>query len=586
MSPAMMFRLIRILTVFICIFVLSPTNALPHNRDTVALVMKALSNPFFSRMEEGARNYAHEEGITLEVFGVERETDVERQIGILENLIAREYGAIIIAPTDSVRLVPICKKAIERGIRVINIDNPLHKPTMKTLGVAIPFIGPDNYAGGQMIGEYMKKKLNGKGRILVIEGIHGVENAEDRKNGFLSAVTNESSIEIVSSQSANWHTDEAFSVAAEMLKENRPIDAVFCANDSMAIGVLQAIDHLAITKPVFITGYDNIESIRAEIRNGNVHATIEQHPELMGAYGVEAARNLMEGTEVALSRSIPLDLITYETFGKKIVFSVSTMQNPFFSTMAENAKNAAVLFGMDLIILDADNQDALQLVDITNALSKKPDMLIINPTNTESIIPGIEFAKEKNIPVITVDRKATTGSILSHIESDNTAGGRLAADFIASIFTDKANIMEIEGIPGTSATHERGEGFNLQLGKYDHLKVSHREVANFDQAEAKTVMLRFLKSGKPVDGIFAHNDNMILGVIEAYTEAKVPLPKVLIGFDAIPAAKRSIKQNQLTATIAQRPDLMGHLAMQTASRFFRGERIPPRIPVKLKLITQ
>ena len=102
-----------------------PTLVVAGNEKTVALVMKALSNPFFSKMEEGARVYAQEQNIRLEVFGVERETDIERQIGIVDNLIARGYGAIVIAPVDSKKLVPICKKAIDRGIVVINIDNPL-----------------------------------------------------------------------------------------------------------------------------------------------------------------------------------------------------------------------------------------------------------------------------------------------------------------------------------------------------------------------------------------------------------------------------------------------------------------------------
>ena len=110
-----------------CLFVLavSPPSTMAGNERTVALVMKALSNPFFIKMKEGAQAYAAREKIPLEVFGVERETDVEKQIGIMESLISRGYGAIVLAPADSIKLVPVCKKALENGITVIDGGCPL-----------------------------------------------------------------------------------------------------------------------------------------------------------------------------------------------------------------------------------------------------------------------------------------------------------------------------------------------------------------------------------------------------------------------------------------------------------------------------
>lgn len=173
--------LVSVIAVFCFLIVIPPAEA--GNEKTVALVMKALSNPFFFKMKAGAREYAQEENIPLEVFGVERETDVERQIGIFENLISRGYGAIVIAPADSKRLVPVCKKALEKNIVVINIDNPLHRESMNQFGIDIPFVGSDNRLGAQMVGKYVKKKLKGRGRVIIIEGIRGVENADLRKKG-------------------------------------------------------------------------------------------------------------------------------------------------------------------------------------------------------------------------------------------------------------------------------------------------------------------------------------------------------------------------------------------------------------------
>ncbi len=170
---------IILLAILYLLFIITIAEA--GNERTVALIMKSLSNPFFFKMEAGAREYAQEENIPLEVFGVGRETDVERQIGIFENLISRGYGAIVIAPTDSKRLVPVCKKALDKNIVVINIDNPLHRESMDHLGINIPFVGSDNRLGAQMIGKYVKNELKGRGQVILIEGIRGVENADLRK---------------------------------------------------------------------------------------------------------------------------------------------------------------------------------------------------------------------------------------------------------------------------------------------------------------------------------------------------------------------------------------------------------------------
>jgi len=575
--------LMVLLIAFFCIATSHPSLA--GNEQTVALVMKALTNPFFSKMEEGARKYARENAIPLEVFGVVRETEIERQIGIVENLIARKYGAIVIAPADSKRLVPICKKALEQGIVVINIDNPLHKPTLKKYNISIPFVGSDNYVGAQMVGAYIKNQLNGIGRILVIEGIRGVENAKLRKNGFIASVTQNSRIKIVASESANWHTDESMSLTASLLGKYPNINAIFCANDAMALGALQAMDLLGISEKILVAGYDNIDSVRTEIRNGRIQATVEQHPERMGAYGVEMAWLGLIGKPTPAYRPTPLDLITFEHFNKKVAFSVSTLDNSFFSIMLEGAQKEAELFGIQLLVFDAMNQDTQQLTHIIDLLAHQVDLLILNPTNTETIGPGIEFAIQNDIPVITVDRKAAAGQVLCHIESDNLQGGRMAAEFLAGKLKGNGRIVELEGIPGTSAAHERGAGFNQALNQYPEMIIAHREVANFDRKTAQTVMRRLLQNNESYDGVFAHNDNMILGAIDAFEELEIAFPRALIGFDAIPGAIESIKRGKLSATIAQKPSTMGRLAVETAANYFRGDKMAPEQYVELSLIS-
>lgn len=572
---------------FLCAAVLLvPSTAIADDSHAIALVMKALTNPFFSKMEQGAKNFAKENDIQLEVFGIINETDTSHQISIMESLISRNFGAIVLAPADSKKLVPVCKKAIGRGIAVINIDNPLDSSLLSQEGINIPFVGSDNEKGGELLGQYIRQQLKGQGRVLVLEGIRGVENAELRKSGFIKAVTKKSSIWIMASESANWNTEEAFSVTMKLLQQHSKIDAIFCANDKMALGALQAVDMLDLNKKILIAGYDNIESVRDEIRHKKIHATMEQHPELMGEYGVMLAHKKLNSQPVPSRMATPLDIITYESFGKKAALSVSDMTNPFFISMVGGAQTAAELYGIDLVIKNADNNDSKQLMDLTNFQKNKFDIIILNPTNAEFVVPGIDLAVMNKIPVITVDRKAAGGRILCHVASDNLEGGKTAARLLVQMLGGKGSIIEIEGIPGASATHDRGYGFNDEMKKYREMKVIARKVANFNREQAKKVMTELLNEDVSFDAVFAHNDNMILGAADALSELELPQGKILVGFDGIREAVLAVKTKRITATIAQNPQKMGRKALEMAAKYFRGEQIPSEIPVSLSVIRE
>ncbi len=553
------------------------------NKSKIALVMKALSNPFFFEMEAGAKEYARENGVTLEVFGTEMETDVEHQIGIINNLISRGYGAIVIAPVDSRKLVPPLKKAVDQGIVVINLDNPLDKDTQAQYGIAIPFVGSDNAKGAALVGDYFRRKLRGKGRVVIIEGIGGAQNSELRKTGFRQAVTAGGGIEIVDSIGANWHAEDAFARMAGLLEKRGAVDAVLCANDQMALGVLQALDLRNLTGKVLVSGYDNIEAARNELRNGRMHATVEQHPELMGRHGVELALRALQGKKIPTHQDVPLDLITHESFGKRIALSLSDLSNPFFAALLAGARAEAELHGVELFHADARNDDSQQLLAIQDFVGKKMDFILINPTNSQAVQPGIEIANRARIPVITVDRKEDGGKVVSHIASDNVAGGRLAGEYIARKL-EGGVIAEFEGIPGTSVSYERGKGFNAVIAQHDKLKVTAREVAHFNRDNARQIMARMLAQHQTFDAVFAHNDNMILGVLDALQAADGGRRPLLVGFDAIPEVLQALREGKIDATVAQNPERMGSLAMDAAIKTLRRETVPAFIPVELDLI--
>jgi len=284
-----------------------------ENGPKIALVMKASSNPFFARMEQGARLAADSLKVDLLVGTITKETDIDQQISIIENMIVQGVRAILIAPADSKAIVNVLKKAQRAGIRIINVDNRIDTETARAAGLEIDcYVGVDNEEGGRMAGEYLVKLMGGKGKAAMLEGIRGVDNAEARKRGFLKAIEN-TDIELVASQSANWAQDQGLDVFANILQANPEITGLFCANDMMALGAIQAIEQMGKTGQIFVASYDNLKAARAAIAQGKLHATVEQHPELMGYESVVIAREILSGKKTPGEKLVRLELITKES---------------------------------------------------------------------------------------------------------------------------------------------------------------------------------------------------------------------------------------------------------------------------------
>ncbi len=281
----------------------------------MALIMKTLSNPFFIKMEEGARKAADSLKVNLLVGTIPQEIDINHQIALVENMIVQGVQAILIAPVDSKAIVNVLVKAQEQGILIINLDNRIDAETAAASGLKITsYIGVDNEEGGRMSGGYLVQLMTGKGKAAMLEGIRGVDNAEARKRGFLKSLQG-SSVQLVASQSANWAQDQGLDVFANMLQANPDINGLFCANDMMALGAIQAINQAGKTGKIFVTAYDNIEAAQVAMRQGALHATIDQHPEMMGYYGVVLAKEALSGN-ITREKLVPLELITSMNLGK------------------------------------------------------------------------------------------------------------------------------------------------------------------------------------------------------------------------------------------------------------------------------
>lgn len=263
-----------------------------------------------------------------------------------------------------------------------------------------------------------------------------------------------------------------------------------------------------------------------------------------------------------------------------IGFSVSTLNNPFFVTLNEGAEEKAAELGATLTVVDAQDNASKQASDIEDLIQQEVDLIMINPVDSEAVAAAVESANSANIPVITVDRSAAGGEVVSHIASDNTAGGEMAAEHLVSIVGEGAAVAELEGVPGSSAARERGEGFNNIAA--DSLDVVAKQTANFNRSEGLSVMENILQANPDITGVFAHNDEMALGALEAIEASGKDI--AVVGFDATDDAVKAVEDGRLDGTIAQKPEMIGEMAVETAVQSLEGEEVEASIPVELELI--
>jgi ribose transport system substrate-binding protein len=284
----------------------------------VALVMKTLNNPFFIDMQRGAEDAAKKLNVDLVVQAAERETDVERQMQIVENLIQARVAALALTPSGSREVVPAVGKANASNIPVVIVDTRLDAKAAADAGVkTASFVGSDNYRGGQIIGEYLVKASGGHAKVGVLEGIPGHETGDSRVRGFKDAIKASPDVVIVASQTANWERDQGFNVFQNMLQAHPDINTVFACNDIMALGAVEAIAAAGKTGKIRVLGFDAIDDARKAILDGRMDATVAQYPDEMGRSAIEAAVKALRGESVPADISVRIGLVTKDNANRE-----------------------------------------------------------------------------------------------------------------------------------------------------------------------------------------------------------------------------------------------------------------------------
>ncbi|HEU4382209.1 MAG TPA: sugar ABC transporter substrate-binding protein [Anaeromyxobacteraceae bacterium] len=302
--------LYRILAVAAAAALALPATA-ADKKPVVGLVMKSLANEFFKSMEEGAVKYAKADGtFTLIPVGMNSETDIDTQIAAMENFITQKVDVICVAPADSVGLVAPVKKAIGAGITVVNFDVKLDDKALGAAGLKdLVFVGPDNEEGAFLAGQDLAKKLGKGGKVFIIEGNPGADNAKMRKAGFDRAAK-QGGLTVLTSMTAHWETEEANTLMTNLLTKHPDVQGVMAANDSMALGVVKALDAAKLSKKVQVVGFDNIPAIQKLVKEGKVLATIDQFGPDMATNCIKTGFKMKKGEKLTGWIKTPVKLIT------------------------------------------------------------------------------------------------------------------------------------------------------------------------------------------------------------------------------------------------------------------------------------
>ncbi len=270
--------------------------------------------------------------------------------------------------------------------------------------------------------------------------------------------------------------------------------------------------------------------------------------------------------------------------GPRLALSISTLNNPFFVALRDGAEQAANEAGGSLEVANAQNDASQQLNDVQNLVTQQFDAILVNPVDTDAIVPSIQAANQARIPVIALDRKAAGGEVATVIASDNVRGGEIGGQKLIDL-VGNGPVAQLEGVPGTSAARERGQGFQQAIDGQNAVELVASQPAGFDRSQALNVTQNILQSTPEVKGIFAQNDEMALGAVQALGDRAGSEVKI-VGFDGIDDALQAVQDGTMNATVAQQPGRIGTLGVENAVKAIDGEDLPDKIGVEVVLVTQ
>lgn len=307
-------RFAGMLFVVVVLIVLAQGVTLAASPVKVGAVLKTLSNPFWVAMQQGLIDAATERGVQLDIAAVPTEQDVELQLNTLETMLLRRYDVLLVSPITAANLLPGLVQATRQGIPIVDLDGNLVLDEAAKAGVKVySQIASNNFEAGRMAARYLISRTGGKGRVIAIEGISGNPTGAARVRGFTETIKAEApNMQVVATYAGDWDRLKAANIASDALTAYPDLVGVYCANDTMALGVVETVFSLGLQKQVTVIGTDGTSEARDSILQGRLSATVAQLPYLMGRMAIETAVKIKNGERVPLRQDVPLLLMTRE----------------------------------------------------------------------------------------------------------------------------------------------------------------------------------------------------------------------------------------------------------------------------------
>jgi ribose transport system substrate-binding protein len=279
----------------------------------------------------------------------------------------------------------------------------------------------------------------------------------------------------------------------------------------------------------------------------------------------------------------------------RVALVLKTLNSPFFLEMRRGAEEAARELDVELVVQAAERELDVerQMQIIENLIQARTSAIAVTPSGSREIVPAIAKANAAGIPVVIVDTRLDEAAVAdarvttaSFVGSDNYQGGRIAGEYLVNASDGGATVAILEGIPGHETGDSRVRGFRDAVAGSPGIRIVASQTASWEREQGFTVFRNILQARRDIDTVFACNDMMALGAIEAIEAAGRTGQVRVLGFDAVDDARRALAAGTMAASVAQFPDRMGRLAIEAAVKALRGEAVPLETVVPIGLVTR
>lgn len=544
---------------------------------------------------------------SMHVITADATSSVEKQRQDVDKLLQYGIDLLIISPCDSVKLTDTVKSVYQQGIPVIVMDRAVQGFDY-TL-----FIGPDNKLVGKQGAACVAELLNGKGKVLELCAAVDSQQSRERRDGFEEALEEYPGIRIQCCNLMSDMKDAAYDYIYARKEELASCDLIFSNMDTVALGAYEALEDLGLEKQIMVVGCDGFtgknEGIEL-VKQGKLTATIAcptggkeavQYAEdiLQEKRGTPKQVILRSNTITSENADEYLAKVNRECVDDGRVIRMGYAQvgkeSNWRLTNTESIEEAAKEFQVDLTLKDADQSQERQIEAIREFIREGMDVIVVSPVVEDGWTEVLMEAKEAGIPVVISDRKINAGEDLinTYIGADFLEEGRRAMRWLKGYRQpedDKTvHIFELQGNKGASPTEERHKGFVEVMEETPGYEIAYSVNGDYTYESGKKAVEEYIREygWKDIQVIYAHNDDMALGAIDALKEnqQKPGEDIIIISVDGTREAFQAMIDGTLNCSVECNP-LLGPPLMKAVRDMISGKEMPLRIITEEKVYDQ